>query len=149
MECGGPDPGDPGTHVHVVDAVAAYRPPVVAEVVLDSGVPHLKFRRGGEKGTSQHQVGSSHGEPSTRSTDTPRLLSATGVQATSGYKQALRASLFRNMPCFQGEVDLLSVRSRHSMSLLALTGFECSHENHRLQSLDHSECTFSPPSTSP
>lgn len=30
--------------MHVVDAVATYRPSVVAEVVLDSWVPHLKSR---------------------------------------------------------------------------------------------------------
>lgn len=31
--------------MHVVDAVATYRPSVVAEVILNGWVPHLKFRR--------------------------------------------------------------------------------------------------------
>lgn len=62
--------------MHVVDAVAAYCPPVVAEVILNSRVPHLKFRRE-ERRASQHQVGNLHGEPSTRSANTSRLLFAT------------------------------------------------------------------------
>lgn len=52
----------PGTHVHVVDAVAAYCPPVVAEVILNSRVPHLKVRRE-EKGSLSIRWGIHMGSP--------------------------------------------------------------------------------------
>lgn len=40
-----PSQGAAGTHVHVVDAVPTYCSSVVTEVILNSWVPHLKFRR--------------------------------------------------------------------------------------------------------
>lgn len=49
MEMGCLDPGAPGTHMHVVDAIATYCPSVVAEIILNSRVPHLKSRRGERK----------------------------------------------------------------------------------------------------
>lgn len=39
-------PGDPGTHMHVVDAIATDGPSVVAEIILNGRVPHLQFRSG-------------------------------------------------------------------------------------------------------
>lgn len=43
-----------GAHMHVVDAVATYRPSVVAEVILNSWVPHLQFR--GEERRSRLRI---------------------------------------------------------------------------------------------
>lgn len=56
-------PGGPGTHVHVVDAVAAYCPPVVAEVILNRRVPHLKFTREGRRASLSVRWGIHMGSP--------------------------------------------------------------------------------------
>lgn len=52
----------PGTHMHVVDAVATYCSPVVTKVILNGWVPHLKFGRE-ERRSFQKQVKAQHQEP--------------------------------------------------------------------------------------
>lgn len=63
MENGYIDLGDAGTHMHVVDTIATYRPSVVAEVVLNSWVPHLKFGRKERVSSLSIRTGGMHEDP--------------------------------------------------------------------------------------
>ena len=113
--------------MHVVDAIATDGPSVVAEVILNSGVPHLKFRKEERRSFLSIRGGLFTQIQAIYFVQIPGLLFVTQELKQLWVKNRLRASLFKNTPYFYPRLDFrestLASKEEQTLEMFSLVVF--------------------------